>query len=106
MATPKPMLRTELKRAPALDDHRGVAYMRDNVLMHIIDCHKATYPNAHCVFESLTEAAMFNASMMSPMELSAHHRLSLDEARVLWRMIAARQPSYTVVGVDWASKPD
>ena len=53
MATPKPMIRDIIKRAPGLDNEVGVAYMRGDVLVRVIDCHRINYPVAHEHFDAI-----------------------------------------------------
>lgn len=91
MATPEPKIRDAIKRMPSHDNDRGQAYMRGDVLVHVLDCRRLTHPKACEVFDQLTSTDRLEGhAHLSPIQLADRFQLPLDEARILWKMIVTR----------------
>lgn len=95
-----------MKRAPGLDNELGAAYMRGDVVVHVIDCKRLTHPLAHKIYDELAASdRLGDFTRASVIELAHRFALSLHEARILWGMIHARPASWPVMGVDHAHDP-
>lgn len=88
MATPEPRLRGGVKRAIAMDNEIGKAYMRDNVVMRVVDCVALAHPTAHILYQNMVSSGtVFGYSHHSVSDLSRMFALPLNESRVLWGLI-------------------
>lgn len=91
MATPEPKIRDAIKRMPSHDNEHGLAYMRGDVLVRVLDCRKLSYPEASRIYEDLAETWRLDEyAHLSPLQLAHQFMIPLPEARILWSMIAAR----------------